>query len=126
MGFKQLRQIEWVKTNPVPLNRERNFLTGGREMAVLGVKGGTPTFNAEYHTGHFKYPIPRSRKHQAQKSLKLITDLVVIHSKKGDLVAFVGSGTTAAVCQALDRKFVGFDIDPEFIERAKELCGIKE
>ena len=32
-GFKQLRFIEWIKTNPQPLNSSRNYLTNCREIA---------------------------------------------------------------------------------------------
>ena len=38
-GFKQIRFIEWVKTNPVPINSKVNYLTNAREVAVCAVKG---------------------------------------------------------------------------------------
>ena len=41
-GFKQIRFIEWIKTNPVPLNSSRNYLTNAREVALLGVKTSRP------------------------------------------------------------------------------------
>ena len=34
--FKQLRLVEWIKTNPMPLNQKVNYLTNTREIAVLG------------------------------------------------------------------------------------------
>lgn len=40
-NFKQLRFIEWVKTNPVPLNSKTNYLTNSREIAIVGVKKGS-------------------------------------------------------------------------------------
>lgn len=40
-NFKQLRFIEWLKTNPVPLNSKTNYLTNSREIAVVGVKKGS-------------------------------------------------------------------------------------
>ena len=46
--FKQIRFIEWIKTNPQPLNSKTNYLTNCREIALLGVKGGSPTFNSKY------------------------------------------------------------------------------
>jgi len=46
--FKQIRFIEWIKTNPQPLNQRVNYLTNCREIALLGVKGGKPTFNSKY------------------------------------------------------------------------------
>lgn len=43
-------------------------------------------------------------------------------SKPDNLVVdpFVGSGTTAAACKSQGRRFIGCDIDPRAIERAKE------
>ena len=55
--FKQIRFLEWVKTNPVPINSKINYLTNSREIAVLGVKVGKPTFNSEYDKGIYNYPI---------------------------------------------------------------------
>jgi site-specific DNA-methyltransferase (adenine-specific) len=45
--FKQIRFIEWIKTNPQPLNSNTNYLTNCREIALLGVKGSKPTFNSK-------------------------------------------------------------------------------
>ena len=40
--FKQIRFIEWIKTNPQPLNSSTNYLTNCREIALLGIKGSKP------------------------------------------------------------------------------------
>ncbi len=123
-GFKQIRLIEWLKTNPVPLNSKRNYLTNSREVAVLGVKGGKPTFNGEYDNGVYHYPIPNhgKRYHPTQKPLKLFEDLVRKHSNKGDLVIdpFVGSGTTAVAALSLKRKFGGGDKDQHYTNIARQ------
>ena len=69
-GFKMLRLIVWNKTNPVPLNSRCTYLSNSREMAVIGVKGGSPTFN---DSGDYD-PIPRhggKRIHPTQKPLDL-------------------------------------------------------
>lgn len=120
-GFVQLRLIEWLKTNPVPLNSKRNYLTNSREVAVLAVKGGKPTFNSEYDNGQYRYPIPRARRHPTQKPLSLFCDLVIKHSRAGDLVIdpFVGSGTTAIAAVSNGRRFAGCDIDTAYIETAR-------
>jgi hypothetical protein len=49
--FKQIRFIEWIKTNPQPINSKINYLTNAREIALLGVKGSNPTFNSSYDNG---------------------------------------------------------------------------
>ena len=71
--FKQIRFIEWVKTNPVPLNSKTNYLTNSREIALTGVKGSKPTFHSEYDNGLYNYPIcrDRGRFHPTQKPVML-------------------------------------------------------
>lgn len=123
-GFKQIRLIEWIKTNPVPLNSKRNYLTNGRECAVLGVKGGKPTFNSEYDNGMYYYPIAHSGKrlHPTQKPLQLMADLVRKHSAEGDLVIdpFLGAGTTAVAALQNQRRFAGCDKDAGYVAVAKK------
>ena len=46
--FKQIRFIEWIKTNPQPLNSKVNYLTNCREIALTAVKKSKPTFNSMY------------------------------------------------------------------------------
>ena len=123
-GFKQLRLVEWMKTNPVPLNSKRNYLTNSREIAVLGVKGGKPTFHSEYDNGQYHHPIPNNgtRHHPTQKPLELMEKLIAKHSNPGDLVIdpFLGSGTTAVAALRLGRRFSGCDIDRGYVDIARE------
>ncbi len=120
-GFKQLRLIEWMKSNPVPLNSQRNYLTNSREIAILGVKGSKPTFHSAYDNGVYHHPIPRKRCHPTQKPLLLMQELVEKHSDPGDLVVdpFLGSGTTAVAALSKGRRFAGCDIDPEYAKIAE-------
>lgn len=96
--FRQIRFIEWVKTNPVPINSKINYLTNAREIAVVAVKEGKATFHSEYDNGIYRYPIchDRERFHPTQKPLALIEELVIKHSNEGDMVldCFAGSATT--------------------------------
>jgi site-specific DNA-methyltransferase (adenine-specific) len=59
--------------------------------------------------------------HPSQKPIKLIEKLVLSASREGDTVLdpFLGSGTTAVVCQNLNRNFVGIEIEQEYIEITK-------
>lgn len=123
-GFKQLRLIEWLKTNPVPINSKVNYLTNAREIAVVGVKKGKPTFNSEYDDGVYKYPIchDAGRFHPTQKPLELIEELVRKHSNGGDLVldCFSGSGTTAVASLRNGRRFAGCELDRSYWAQAVE------
>lgn len=120
--FKQVRFIEWIKTNPVPLNSKTNYLTNAREIAVLGVKGGKPTFHSEYDSGIYKYPIchDKGRFHPTQKPLALIEELIIKHSNVGDVVVdcFSGSGTTAVAAFNQGRSFIGCEISEDYYKRS--------
>lgn len=119
--FKQIRYIEWIKTNPQPLNSKTNYLTNCREVALLGVKGGKPTFNSEYDNAIYEFPLQGGRKrfHPTQKSLLLFEELIKKHSNEGDLVldTFLGAGTTAIACKNLSRKFKGCEISKEYYDK---------
>ena len=127
--FKQIRMIEWLKTNPVPLNSQVNYLTNAREIAVVGVKKGKPTFNSSYDDGTYRFPIchDKGRFHPTQKPLALIEELIRKHSNENDLVVdcFSGSGTTAVAAANLGRRFNGCELSKEYydksVSRLKEL-----
>lgn len=120
--FTQLRFIEWVKTNPVPINSKHNYLTNSREIAVVGIKGGSCTFNSEYDSGIYSYPIcqDEGRFHPTQKPLALIKEIVAKHSNENDTVldCFSGSGTTAAACLELNRNFKGCEINKDYFNKS--------
>ena len=126
--FKQIRLIEWVKTNPQPRNSNLNYLTNCREIALLGVKGSKPTFNSKYDNGIYHYPLQggKNRFHPTQKNLKLFEDLVRKHSNEGDLVVdtFLGSGTTAIACKNTNRRFAGCEISTEYHLKILELLQL--
>ena len=116
--FKQIRFIEWIKTNPQPLNSQTNYLTNCREIALLGVKGGKPTFNSKYDNAIYEFPLQggKNRFHPTQKSLPLFEELIKKHSNEGDVVmdTFLGSGTTAIAAKNTKRAFKGCEISEEY------------
>ena len=127
VGFKQFRFIEWIKTNPVPINSKINYLTNSREVAIMCVKGGKPTFNSEYDKGVYEFPIyqGKDRFHTTQKPVKLMEDLITKHSNKGDVVLdmFCGSATTLLACKNTGRLGIGCEKDDKYFKLAKERLG---
>lgn len=123
--FKQIRLIEWIKTNPQPLNSSVNYLTNCREIALIGVKGSKPTFNSKYDNGIYMFPLQggKNRFHPTQKSLPLFEDLIKKHSNENDIVldTFLGGGTTAIACKNTKRRFKGCEISPEYFEKVMTL-----
>ena len=124
-GFKQIRFIEWIKTNPQPLNSSTNYLTNCREIALLGIKKSKPTFNSKYDNAIYEFPLQggKNRFHPTQKSLLLIEALIEKHSNEDDVVldTFLGSGTTALAAKNKNRKYMGCEISEEYFEKITEL-----
>ena len=124
-NFKQVRFIEWIKTNPQPLNSKKNYLTNCREIALVAIKNVKPTFNSTCDKGIYEYPLQsgKNRFHPTQKSLKLFEDLINKHSNINDLVVdpFLGGGTTAIACKNTKRKFKGCEISTEYYNKILEI-----
>jgi site-specific DNA-methyltransferase (adenine-specific) len=105
--FGKLRFIEWVKTNPVPINSKA-------------------TFNSEYDNGIYKYPIYQGKReidriHPTQKSLELFEDLIKKHTNEGGVVVdpFGGSATTYIACQHLNRKCYSSEISNDYYAKCQ-------
>jgi site-specific DNA-methyltransferase (adenine-specific) len=125
--FKQLRFIEWIKTNPQPLNSAVNYLTNCREIALTAVKGGSPTFNSKYDNGIYMHPLQggKNRFHPTQKSLALFEELIAKHSKPGNTVldTFLGSGTTAIACKKMQRSCKGCEVNEEYFGKMMDILS---
>lgn len=119
--FKQIRMIEWIKTNPQPLNSKTNYLTNCREIALTAVKKGKPTFNSKYDNGIYNFPLQggKNRFHPTQKSLELFKTLIKKHSNEGDLIVdpFLGAGTTAIASKLMGRKCNGSELNESYINK---------
>ena len=128
-NFKQLRFIEWIKTNPQPRNSKVNYLTNTREIALLGVKDSNPTFNSTYDNGIYSFPLQggKNRFHPTQKSLALFEELIKKHSNEGDTIldTFLGSGTTALACKNTKRLFKGCEIDKTYYDKIVTLLQLQ-
>ena len=122
--FKQIRFIEWIKTNPVPINSKRNYLSNAREVALLGVKGGKPTFHSQYDNALYRYAIcqDKGRFHPTQKPLRFMEALIEKHSNPDDIVvdSFAGSGTTLVAAKRLNRAYMGCELDADCYVKAKD------
>ncbi|GAI13381.1 unnamed protein product [marine sediment metagenome] len=63
---------------------------------------------------------PRKNYHPTVKPIKLMSYIITLGSRHGDVVLdpYIGSGTTAVACKRLNRDFIGFEIDQEYVEIA--------
>lgn len=76
----------------------------------------------EYTTGASVSKYKEAFKHPAIFPEQLAHDHIISWSNEGDTVLdpFLGSGTTGSEALALNRKFIGIELDPEYFEIAKE------
>ena len=123
-NFVFIRPMVWRVTNAFPGNAKKSYIINLQPI-ISGVKrGARPTFNSGTHRGLWEMGKVHKKEHPAQKPLPLIQDLVNIHSNPGDIVVdcFMGGGTTAIAAmdgQGGARKFIGGDIDPEYLSVAR-------
>lgn len=130
LGLWIINDIIWYKRNAPPLLSKNRFvpsteliwlaskskkyyfdydmakkLNGGKQMRNLW------EINAQRH----------KTKHPTEKPENLLERIILIGSKKGDVILdpFMGSGTTGVVAKKLERNFIGFEISPEYFEIAK-------
>lgn len=143
VGFWILNDVVWVKTNPMPNFRGRRF-TNAHETLIWAVadKNRTDyTFNYKslkafnddlQHRSDWTLPIcigqerlrdaRGSKAHPTQKPEALVRRAILASSRPGDVVLdpFFGTGTTGAVAKALGRGYVGIELDPHYVELARE------
>lgn len=92
---------------------------------------GVGAYNEEAFTRYFERPDNIIRcgyaqneggLHPAQKPLKLMAALIELVTQPGQIVLdpFAGSGTTLLAAKQLDRRFIGYELDPTYAQAAKD------
>lgn len=101
---KSLTEIKTGKINDINLNRWKEY-TEIITDSLWDASGA----HLGWYWGNFIPQIPRQ--------------LMLRYTKKGDWVLdpFVGSGTTLIECRRLGRNGIGVDINPDVVEKAKQL-----
>lgn len=124
LDFDTKDMIRLEKSNPMPRNRDRRYVTD-YECAIWFTKRKAKwTFNRQdlsYQRPKFVCSIDKGL-HPTQKSLKLMQELIMIHSNEGHMVldCFMGSGTTGVAAKNLNRNFIGIEMDEGYFKIAKE------
>lgn len=141
LGYHILNDISWFKPNAAP-NLSCRFFTASHETLiwVRKEKKAKHTFNydlmkgGEWPEDKFKKPGLQMRsiwsigtpkpeekkygKHPTQKPLDLLRRIVLSSTNKGDVILdpFTGSSTTGIASAINDRKFIGIDLDKNYLD----------
>ncbi len=138
LGFDIINEIIWFKPNAPP-NLSCRYFAHSHETLICARKVKKARHYFDYgamkqwddkisNVGKqmksvWNIPLtpPREKvqgKHPTQKPLELLKRIIVAHSKKGDLVLdpFSGSGTTGIAAIELGRKYVGIDLEKEYLK----------
>ena len=124
LGFVTKDMLRLEKTNPMPRNRDRRYITDYECAIWFTMPKAKWIFNRQddgYQRPKFVHSIDKGF-HPTQKSLKLMEELVKIHSNENQVVVdcFMGSGTTGVACKNLNRRFIGIEPDESYFNIAKE------
>ena len=128
LGLEIKDFLRWEKTNPMPRNRDRRYITDFECAIWLVKKGAKWTFNRlddKYQRPKFVHSIVSGKEktsHTTQKPASLMEEIIKIHTNENDIVldCFAGSGSTGVACANTNRKFIGIELDNNYFNIAKQ------
>lgn len=139
LGYHILNDISWFKPNASP-NLSCRFFTASHETLIWArkEKNAKHVFNYESMRGFptdlihsnlkqmrsvwaIGTPKPEEKKygkHPTQKPVDLLKRIMIASTNKGDIVLdlFTGSSTTGIVAYENGRKFIGIDIEKQYLD----------
>lgn len=122
-GFRFVKSLVWDKQRKIM----GQYYMSQFEYILFFRKGKGVKINNCGTSDLLSVPIKKSRNalgenlHDTEKPVELMKILAENSSKKGETVLdpFMGIGSTAIACAALERDFIGFEIDANYFETAK-------
>jgi site-specific DNA-methyltransferase (adenine-specific) len=148
LDYKILNEISWFKPNAPP-NLSCRYFAHSHETLIWARK-----YKESYHTFNYaemkKWPdrfgpegkqmrsiwsIPLTPlnektfgKHPTQKPLELLRRVILSSSNQGDTVLdpFNGSGTTGIIAKELGRKYIGIDLEKDFLDLTIRRAGFNK
>lgn len=139
-GFSIINNITWRKKNPPPNIANRAFthstetILWARKKFDNGKKGNhlfnysemKSLNNGKQMKDVWEYSLTppsekKQGKHPTQKPLSLLERIIKSSTKPGDIILdpFNGSGTTGIAAFLLDRKYIGIDLDLDYLKLTK-------
>ena len=87
---------------------------------VNNMRGANP--GDVWEVSHIHYCQKNRQRHPTQKPEALMERMILASSNEKDLIIdpFCGSGTTLKVCQQLNRRYIGIEINEEYVKMINE------
>ena len=141
LGMKILNDISWEKPNPPP-NLSCRYFTHSTETLMWAAKNlkSKHVFNYQDMRAQndgkqmktvwrIKPPAKSEKnfgKHPTQKPVELLERIILASTNKDDLILdpFAGSSTTGVAAILTERKFVGCELEENFISLSKNRLAI--
>ena len=122
----------WHKTNPIPTCN--NTYLPDTEYCIFARESGVKVYGSvetkkKWYISSCNKSDKELFKHPTCKPLEFVKDHIFNSTQENEIVldAFIGSGTTAVACKELNRKFIGFEINPEYYQIAVDrINGISQ
>lgn len=133
-GFKIINNITWKKLNPPPNISCRFFVHSTETIlwAKKDLKNAKHKFNYDvmkelnggkqakdvWESSLTKPSEKKCGKHPTQKPMAILEKIILSSTDEGDLILdpFNGSGTTGIVANQLKRKYIGVDLEKEYLD----------
>ncbi len=137
LDMKILNDIAWYKVNPPP-NLACRYFTHATETIIWASKNQTSRHFFDYQAMKEENggkqmqslwsitPPKKSEKrfgrHPTQKPISLLLRILAAASREGDLVLdpFMGSGTTGVAAAITGRRFIGVELNEEYLDLARQ------
>lgn len=137
LGYKILNDIIWYKRNAPP-NLSCRYFTHSTEIVLWAAKNEKSKHYFDYqlmkninrgkqmrNVWEMSAPLTEEKKfgkHPTQKPVDLLTRIILSSTKENDLVLdpFCGSSTTGIAAILLKRKYVGIDLEEEYLQLSKK------
>lgn len=117
-GLEYVRTCIWDKIDGAPqFTGDRP--AAGAEAIVVAHPKGKKRWNGGGRRNVFRFEVNGERgdkPHPTTKPLPLMRELVTLFSNPGELVLdpFAGSGSTGVACSMLGRRFLGWELSPDY------------
>ena len=137
LNMKLLNNITWEKPNPPP-NLACRYFTHSTETIIWAAKSQKSKHKFNYQVMRksnndkqmkdvWQFTSPKKNekkygKHPTQKPLDLLTRIILSSTEEEDIVLdpFNGSGTTGVACAINNRKYIGIELEQNYIDLTKK------